>query len=326
MSGTDFVGEATAELYGSEPGEFTEHRAALAARAREAGDRAAAKEIVGLRKPTRAAWVINHLVRADPGVADRLSELGDELRAAAAALDGPKIRELSQARRRLVDTLIRQALQQASEQAPSAALREDLTATFGAALADPQVARELAAGTLLRAVHRADFSPGMTGLTLVPPLGGSSPGTTPPRTRTGTEADSEATAGVAKADQHRAARKTRAAQPAKSADQAKAAAEARAAAEAKAAEARAEARAAVEAKAAEERREAFADAQRLLEEASRAAERAAQAERDQRDTIEKLENQLDDARRRLTDARRQVRETQSAEQKARRVLDRFRDR
>ena len=177
VSGTDFVGEATTELYGSDPEGFTERRSALAAQARAAGDRPAAKEIAGLRKPTRPAWMINQLVRADPGVADQLVQLGDELRAAAAALDGAKIRELSQARRRLVDTLIRQALQQAGEESPSAALREDLTATFGAALADPQVARDLAAGTLLRPVHRADFSPGLPGLALVPPPANASAGT-----------------------------------------------------------------------------------------------------------------------------------------------------
>ena len=169
MSGTDFLAEATDELYGSDPGGFTERRAALAAEARAAGDRTAAKQIAGLRKPTRPAWVINQLVRGDPGVAARLTGLGDDLRAAATALDGAKIRELSQARRRLIDSLIRQALQQAGEQSPPAALREDLTATFGAALADPEVARELAAGTLLRAVHRADFSAGIPGLSLVPP-------------------------------------------------------------------------------------------------------------------------------------------------------------
>ena len=68
VSGTDFVGEATTELYGSDPGGFTERRSALAAQARAAGDRAAAKKITGLRKPTRPAWVINQLLRADPGI------------------------------------------------------------------------------------------------------------------------------------------------------------------------------------------------------------------------------------------------------------------
>ena len=175
VSGTDFLAEAAAELYSSDPEGFTQRRAALAAQARAAGDRPAAKEIASLRKPTRPASIINQLVRGDPGVVARLTGLGDDLRAAATALDGAKIRELSQARRRLIDSLIRQALQQAGEHSPSAALREDLTATFGAALADPDVARELAAGTLLRPVHRADFGAGIPGLSLVPPPAGGTP-------------------------------------------------------------------------------------------------------------------------------------------------------
>jgi hypothetical protein len=197
VSGTDFVGEATDELYGSDPEAFTERRAALAAQARSAGDRAAAKEIAGLRKPTRPAWMINQLVRADPEVADRLAGLGDDLRAAAAALDGAKIRELSQERRKLVDTLIRQTLQQAGERFPSAALREDLTATFGAALADPRVARDLAAGTLVRPAHHADFGTGAPELTLVPPPADAA-GTTPAPGRETAEAHGDAEADGAK--------------------------------------------------------------------------------------------------------------------------------
>ncbi len=305
VSGTDFVGEATTELYGSDPEGFTERRAALAAQARAAGDRPAAKEIAGLRKPTRPAWMINQLVRADPGLAGRLVQLGDELRAAAAALDGARIRELSQERRRLVDSLIRQALQHAGEEAPSAALREDLTATFGAAVADPQVAQELAAGTLLRPVHRADFSPGLPGLTLVPP-----PAKAP-------------TAQPAKAaDRPKVAGRPKTAGRAGARDEARAAEEAKAARDAKAAE---EARAAARARAAEERRRAIADAEQVAAEASRAADQAAQDERDEQDQVWGLEDQLDEARRRLSATRRRVRETQNAQQKARRALSRLKD-
>ena len=348
VSGTDFVGEATTELYGSDPEGFTERRSDLAAQARAAGDRPAAKQIAGLRKPTRPAWMINQLVRADPGVPGQLVQLGDELRAAAAALDGTKIRELSQARRRLVDTLIRQALQQAGEESPSAALREDLTATFGAALADPQVARDLAAGTLLRPVHRADFSPGLPGLSLVPPPANASAGTAEaaavPETgeageggpaagrpqSTGSQAAGKARKAQrgAAADRPKAAGGARAAGGVKAAGEARAAAEARAAREAKAAaEARAasEARAAEQARAAEHRRQVIADAEHVAAEASQAADQAAQDERDEQDTVWGLEDQLDEARRRLSATRRRVRETKNAQQKARRALGRLKD-
>ena len=329
VSGTDLVGEATAELYGSDPEGFTERRGALAAQARAAGDRSAAREIAGLRKPTRPAWIINQLLRADPGVADQLVQLGDELRAAAAALDGTKIRELSQARRRLIDTLIRQALQHAHEEAPSAALREDLTATFGAAVADPQVARELAAGTLLRPVHRADFSPGLPGLALVPPPasapGGSGGGglAAGSRRREGTDgsAGEGGRRGSAATRCRLLARRGPSAKT-RAAGQARAAEKARAAQEAKAAE---EARAAERARVAEKRRQAIADAEQAVAEASRAADQAAQDERNERDTIWGLEDQLDEARRRLSATRRRVRETQNAQQKARRALSRLED-
>jgi hypothetical protein len=311
VSGTDFVGEATTELYGSDPEGFTERRAALAAQARAAGDRPAAKEIAGLRKPTRPAWMINQLVRADPGLAGRLVQLGDELRAAAAALDGARIRELSQERRRLVDSLIRQALQHAGEEAPSAALREDLTATFGAAVADPQVAQELAAGTLLRPVHRADFSPGLPGLTLVPPPA-KAPTAQPAKAADRPEA----------AYRPKVAGRPKEAGRVRARDEARAAEEAKAARDAKAAE---EARAVARARAAEERRRAIADAEQVAAEASRAADQAAQDERDEQDQVWGLEDQLDEARRRLSATRRRVRETQNAQQKARRALSRLKD-
>jgi hypothetical protein len=251
--------------------------------------------------------MINMLVRADPGVADRLVQLGDELRAAAAALDGAKIRELSRERRRLVDSLIRQALQHAGEEAPSAALREDLTATFGAAVADPQAARELATGTLLRPIHRADFSPGPPGLVLVPPTAG---------TTAGAAGKARPAQPEKAADRAKAGGQARPAQVAKAADEVKAAREAKAAEEAKAAR---------KARAAEERRRAIADAEQALAEASRAADQAAQVEHDEQAAVWGLEDQLDEARRRLSATRRRVRETQGAQQKARRTLGRLKD-
>ena len=321
MSGSDFLREATAELYGSDPGEFTERRTALASQARAAGDRAAAKEIAGLRKPTRPAWMINQLVRADPGVADRLAGLGDELRAAAAALDGAKIRELSQERRKLVDTLIRRTLQQAGERSPSAALREDLTATFGAALADPQVARDLAAGTLLRAAHHADFGTGAPELTLVPPPADAT-GTTPSPGRGASRTAGTSRAGASRtaAPQGPGPRATRTTRPAGTGEKAGAADEARAARAAERAKAAEEARAA---RAAEDRQRAIAEAEEALEEASREADQAAQDEQDARDNIQALESQLDEAHRRATEARRKARDTQSALQKARRAVARL---
>ena len=150
---TDLVAEAEAELYEADPDGFTQRRAELAAQAREAGEAAAARRIAGLRKPTRSAWVVNRLVRTDPQAASRLAALSAELRAAEGSAGGTRIRELTAARSRLVDELTRQAL--AGLPAPPAALREEVTSTLDAALADPHVAARL--GTLVRAEHWAGF-------------------------------------------------------------------------------------------------------------------------------------------------------------------------
>jgi hypothetical protein len=151
---TDLLADAAAELYEADPDEFTQRRQDLADRAREAGQPAVAKQIAGLRKPTRSAWVVNRLVRADPQVTSRLAALAAELRDGP-SMDGTKIRELTAARSRLVDELTRQALQVSDLPAPPAALREEVTATLDAAIADPEVAANL--GTLVRAAHWAGF-------------------------------------------------------------------------------------------------------------------------------------------------------------------------
>ena len=105
----DLLADAKAELYQADPEDFTSRRQELVARAREAGETAAAKQIGALRKPTRSAWALNRLVYADPEVPARLARLADELRQAGPSADGGRIRELTAARSQLVDELTRQA-------------------------------------------------------------------------------------------------------------------------------------------------------------------------------------------------------------------------
>ena len=165
---TDLLAAAAAELYEADPDEFTQRRQDLAAQAREAGEPAVAKQIAALRKPTRSAWVVNRLVRAEPGTTQRLTALAAELRDAERAMDGARIRELSAARRRLVDDLTAQALSVLA--APPAALREEVMATFDSALANPEIAASL--GTLVRAAHWSGFG--------LAPAPASAPGDAPP--------------------------------------------------------------------------------------------------------------------------------------------------
>lgn len=142
-------------LYCVPPKEFTAERARLAAAAEKRGDAAAAKRISAANKPTTAAWIINRLALRRKDTRQRLAGLGERLRAAHAAMDGASIRDLSAEQRKLIDELTRQALQLADMKRPSATVREDLTSTLQAAVADPQVTARL--GRLTRAEEWSGF-------------------------------------------------------------------------------------------------------------------------------------------------------------------------
>jgi hypothetical protein len=223
MTDGDPLRDAVAELYSSDPDEFVQRRGALVARAREAGQTPVAKQIAGLRKPTRSAWIVNQLVRAVPGVTSELASLGDELRAAQGSLDGGALRELSRRRRELVESLVRQAFTVAGQQAPPAGLRDEVTATLGAALADPQVAGHL--GTLERAVYSEGFgSAGPPGLILVKGTGGGRPAQPAKRAPRGRPAAPSADEARAERERRRRAALAEAEQVAAEADRAAAAA------------------------------------------------------------------------------------------------------
>jgi hypothetical protein len=298
----DLLNEAMAELYSSDLGEFTERRGVLAARARAGGQPSVAKQIAALRKPTRSAWVVNQLVHADPDVAARLAALGDELRTAERSMDGARIRELSVARRQLIEALARQAFGASGQADPPAGLREEVTATLTAALADPQVTDQLRTGTLVRAARWDGFgSAPASALTPVPPAAGGH--RAPPAKATAAAPAKAATTTTT----------TTAAAPTTVAERAAAA---RAAAE----------RAAADRAAAERDRHlaAVAAAEQAVAVADRAAEAAAMAEQEQESAVQQLEEQAADARRRLSDARQEARRAYSAQRQARQALDRLR--
>ena len=153
----DRVAAAVAELYGADPDAFTERRKALAGAAREAGDKQAATAITALRKPTRAAWVINQLARSDPDAPARLAAIAAELRDAERAKDGRRLRELSAKRGSLLDALTAQALAAAGTPDPPPGLRAEVTDTLTAALGDPETAAAFAAGALTKAAQWSGF-------------------------------------------------------------------------------------------------------------------------------------------------------------------------
>jgi hypothetical protein len=143
------------ELYWVEPDRFTALRTKLSSAAKQRSDTTAAKQISHTRRPTTAAWVVNRLALRHPEAKERLADLGDRLRAAHAAMDGDLIRELSAEQRKFVDGLARRAFDAAGLTNPSAAVRDDVTATLQAAVADPDVTAKL--GRLAKAETWSGF-------------------------------------------------------------------------------------------------------------------------------------------------------------------------
>ncbi|MFP5372471.1 MAG: hypothetical protein ACLGI3_17215 [Actinomycetes bacterium] len=74
--------EVADELYGLPPEEFIPARKAREDEARAGGDKAMAREIGSLSKPSTAAWVCNVLVRHEPDEIAGLVELGSLVREA----------------------------------------------------------------------------------------------------------------------------------------------------------------------------------------------------------------------------------------------------
>ncbi|MET0900600.1 MAG: hypothetical protein ABWY45_22020 [Mycobacterium sp.] len=148
------------QLYQATPEEFTALRTELAKAAKKRGDTEAAKQISGARKPTTAAWVVNSLVHTDAHARDNLRDLSAQLLDAHAEMDGERIRALSAEQRQLVSQLSRAAFTTVGLADPSAALRDDVTATLQAAIADPEVAARL--GTLTKAEQWSGFGFGVS--------------------------------------------------------------------------------------------------------------------------------------------------------------------
>ena len=305
----DRVAAAVEELYDADPQAFTERRAELADAARDAGDRAAAKAITALRRPTRAAWVVNRLARADPGAPASLAEMAAALRAAQQAGDGPRLRELSAARGALIDALTGQAFAVAAVADAPPALRLEVSQTLTAALADPEVAAAFAAGTLTRAVQWSGFG------VLPEAAGGDGEAATEgdgatavPLPRLGVVTGGRAKAGGA-----------RSGAPGGTVAAAKPPAEA--AAQRQAAEAERLAREAQERAA--HRREQYEEAERMVAAASAAAAEAGAAEDRLESEVRDLEQRLTRARAELAAIRMRARHAEAAERRARQAADRL---
>ncbi len=308
MVDRDALRRAVDELYSVEPEEFLPRRTALAAASRTAGDRATAKEITGLRKPTRSAAILNGLARAEPDRIAALLDLGAELRNAERSVDAGRLRELTGRRRRLIDDVTRAAFRIAGDSDPSAAIRDEVVSTLTAALADDAVAEQLHDGTLVKAARWEGFGFGSGPDLMVVPSVDDEPdkGATPVARKA---VSVRARAGSTKTDETEPPGEEQVSAPDDRSGQSRA-------------KAREQARREAQARADQDRRDAIADARRVAAEADAALAKARDDEQQQHDRLRMLEEQVVDARRRLDDARLAVRRAEVQHRKAAHALSR----
>ncbi|XVS63557.1 hypothetical protein ACQPYE_35695 [Actinosynnema sp. CA-299493] len=149
------------ELYALPPAEFVAARDAHARLAADRGDKALAKQVSVLRKPTASAWALNLLAREDASDLTEALALGDELRAAQEELRGNALRQLSARRRAVLSALVRRVEVLASHAGqplgPDAV--QQVRTTLTAALADAVLGARIRAGRLVKPVEQSGFGP-----------------------------------------------------------------------------------------------------------------------------------------------------------------------
>jgi hypothetical protein len=154
------LGDVADRLYRLPPEEFVAAREDEVKRLRREEQRELAAQVHGLRRPNKAAWLVNLLALEAPERLDTLVELGERMRRAQANLSGPELRDLTQQRRRLVNALVAEALERAEGAgSPAPAAAEEASATFAAAVADPEAAEAVRSGRLLSGLAYSGFGP-----------------------------------------------------------------------------------------------------------------------------------------------------------------------
>jgi hypothetical protein len=146
--------EVADELYAVPPEEFIALRTERQDAAKADGDKALAKEIGGLPKPSAAAWAANLLVREHREEIESLVELGTLLREAQESLAGDQLRALDIQRRQLIAALTRQARALANERGHpvSTTVATQVEETLRAAMTDPEAGEALLSGRLTSAM------------------------------------------------------------------------------------------------------------------------------------------------------------------------------
>lgn len=155
------LGEVAEPLYGLPLEEFTATRDARAKELRALGERDLARQVAALRRPTTAAWAVNHLVRARRDEIEQLLELGAALREAQGAFAGEELRRLDRQQHRVIAAIRQQARAVAARagQRLTETVGRQVEATLRAGMADPAAADAIRSGLLVRHLESTGFDP-----------------------------------------------------------------------------------------------------------------------------------------------------------------------
>jgi hypothetical protein len=144
-------------LYAGPAEEFT---AARNAAAKQVSDKAVAKRVTALKKPSVAAWAVNLLVRVETDQIDSVLALAESLRAAAEALDGDELRALTRQRRQLTTALATSARSHARDAGVrlTGPVIEQVEGMLTAAMLDPVAAQVVRTGRVVAAFTATGIS------------------------------------------------------------------------------------------------------------------------------------------------------------------------
>jgi len=147
---TDRLLQVADELYALPLERFTPDRDARAKAAK--GDKELVAALKGLRKPSLGAWVVNLLVRREAGQVDQVLAIGAALREAQEGMDGAELRALTKQRRQLTPAVTAQARALAADEGVrvTRSVADEVEATLTAGLVDPDAARAVRSGLLVR--------------------------------------------------------------------------------------------------------------------------------------------------------------------------------
>lgn len=148
----DALLEIADELYALPLERFTPERDVRIKAAK--GDRDLVAALKALRKPSVAAWVVNLLVRREVEQVEQVLAVGAALREAQEGMDGGQLRALTRQRRQLTSAVTGQARALAAEEGVrvTQSVADEVEATLTAGLVDPEAARAVRSGLLVRSI------------------------------------------------------------------------------------------------------------------------------------------------------------------------------